>query len=67
MLPSSTGKPAPAKVEKAASTSAGEKSAARQVVKSKQQRLTELLDAYMKDQITAEQYHNQRTKIITEP
>ena len=35
--------------------------------KSKQQRLTELLEAYKKDALNAEEYHRARAKILAEP
>ena len=33
----------------------------------KQQRLTQLLEAYKKDQLTPAQYHQERAKILAEP
>lgn len=53
-----------APVSKAAAKSAAAKSAA---VKTKPQRLAELLESYMKDQLTPEQYHTQRAKLLAEP
>jgi hypothetical protein len=35
--------------------------------KNKQQRLAELLEAYKKDTISAEEYHRTRAKILAEP
>jgi hypothetical protein len=37
------------------------------ITAAKRQRLTTLLDAYMKDQITPAQYHLERAKILAEP
>jgi len=41
--------------------------AALPITAAKKQRLTALLDAYMKDQITPSQYHLERAKILAEP
>ena len=63
-----TSKEAKVKAEPASVSAPVSKAAAKSAaVKTKPQRLAELLESYMKDQLTPEQYHTQRAKLLAEP